>query len=185
MEPSRPSRTWLSFFPRLIILLVLRSRCAAVCAGTLRPFRMKCAWLGNSFERLRECLLEISDQVFGSLEANREPNRVWGDPGKRLFLIGELAVRCLGCIDNQRASIAHIGLEAEESNRIDELVVLLRGAAESEREHGSGASREVLLGQLTVLAALGSRVVHPSDLFVRLQVLDEGLGRRYLFGDAF
>src|ERR1700730_1806019 len=59
-------------------------------------------------------LLQIRDQVFLVLDADREPNHIGGSPRLDLGGVVELAMRGRGRVDHQRTGVADIGQMREQ-----------------------------------------------------------------------
>ena len=64
-------------------------------------------------------------------------------PAGDLLLVGELAVRGRGRMDDQRAGVADIGEMREQLQRLDQLDAGLVAALQAEGEHRAGAERRI------------------------------------------
>ena len=74
-------------------------------------------------------------------------------PAGNLLLVGKLAVRGRGRVDDQRLGVADIGQMREQLQRLDELHAGLVAALQAEGEDGAGAVRRVFLLQRVVRVA--------------------------------
>ena len=62
----------------------------------------------------RQRLLQIGDDVGGILQADREAHHVVAGAGGLALLVGELAVRGRGRVDDQAADVADVGQVREQ-----------------------------------------------------------------------
>src|SRR4051812_29125404 len=83
-------------------------------------FAVHCARDTSTSRRL-EALLEIGDDVFLVLDADREPHHVGAGAGLDLLGVAELAVRGGRRMDDQRAGVADVGEMREHPDVGDEL----------------------------------------------------------------
>ena len=68
-----------------------------------------------------ERLIEIGDDVVGVFDADRQPHHIRPGAGLHALLVGQLAVRGRGRMDDQAARVADIGEMAEELDVVDQL----------------------------------------------------------------
>ena len=97
-------------------------RCAAARAGE----RMAV----GGFDRL----VEIGDDVADVLDAHREPHHFRRHAGGGLLLRRQLLVRGRGGVDHQRLGVADVRQQAEQLQRVDELLARLVAALDAERD---------------------------------------------------
>src|SRR5262245_13734352 len=69
---------------------------------------------------LRQRLLDVGDDVVLVLDADRETHDVRPGARRGALLVGELAVRGRGRMDDERARVADVGQVAKQAQRADE-----------------------------------------------------------------
>src|SRR5262245_12258319 len=93
-----------------------------------------------------QALLEVGDDVVLVLDADRQPHHVRTGAGHDLLLVGELAVRGRGRMDDERAGVADIGEVREQPHIRDELYAGVVAALEPEGKDRARALRHVFFG---------------------------------------
>src|SRR6185312_7447457 len=101
--------------------------------------------------RFRQSLLQVGDDVLHLFDAYRQANDVRPGAGGDPLLVGELAVRGRGGVDDQALGIADIGNVGEQIDAVDHLHADLVAALDAEGEDRAGALRQVLPGERIVL----------------------------------
>src|SRR3982074_678381 len=105
-------------------------------------------------------LLQISDQIFLVLDADRQPHNV--GCGARLDLRGivELTMRRRCRVNHQRAGVADIGEMREQFQVRHQVDAGLVAALEAEGEHGAGALRRIFAREVVVFVPREPGVIH-------------------------
>ncbi len=85
-------------------------------------------------------------------------------PARVALLVGELAVRGRGGVNDQAPRVADIGEMAEQLDVADKRDAGLVTALEPEGEHGAGALRAIALGERMEFVARQTRIIDPGDL---------------------
>src|SRR5271169_6479515 len=117
-------------------------------------------------------LVEIADQVLGGFEADREANDVGGGAGRQALLVGQLAVRRRGGMQNQTAGVADIGEMREQAHALDQLDPGFVAALDAESEDRAGTFWQVFAGEVVKRALLQPSVGNPIDA----RMIDDDLG---------
>ena len=100
------------------------------------------------------------------LEADRQPDRAFGDAGAPQLLGRHPEMRRRRRMDDQRLRVADVGEMREDPQRLDEAPSLLARAAQVEAEHGAAAARQQPLRERVigmVRQAPDSRSPRPAD----------------------
>src|SRR5580658_104076 len=113
---------------------------------------------------VRQRLLQVRNNIFLVLDADRQPHHVGTGAGLHLLRVAQLAVRGRGRVDDQRASVADIGEMREQLHVGDEFYAGVVAALEPEREYRTGAARAVFLREVVVAVAGQARIAHPRHL---------------------
>src|SRR5665648_62145 len=123
-----------------------------------------------------EAGVEVGQDVLDVLDPDREADQTGGHPGERLLLRRELAVRCRGGVDDQRAHVPDVRNVRVQLEGVDERLAGLCATLDLEGEHRTGPLRCVLLGVGVPPAGRQPRVVHADDVVARLEPLGHPLG---------
>src|SRR5882757_2187609 len=114
-----------------------------------------------SFCCLFKRLFKIGDDVGGRLQADRESHDVGAGAGGDALLLGELAMRRRGRMDDQALGVADIGHVREEVDAVDDLDAGFVTALDAEGEDRTRALGQVLSGERIVLVRFQAGIVHP------------------------
>src|SRR5471032_616996 len=105
---------------------------ASLCVRNSLSALLSISSLGGRF---CQSLLQIGDDVVSLFEAYRQANYVGARTGPDPLLLGELAVRRRGGMDDQALGVADVGHVAEQLDRVDDLHANVVAALHAEREH--------------------------------------------------
>jgi len=109
------------------------------------------------------------------MERGTDPDEIWGNTARDLFLLGQLLVRRRRRMDHERLGVADIGKVTRQPERVDDLTAHHRVAAlHAKAQHApKRALPERPEGQLVRRVRHEAEVGHPGDLLVLFEVLRE------------
>src|ERR1700722_8640105 len=99
-------------------------------------------------------LIEVSDQVFLVLDADRQPHHIGGRARLDLGGVIQLAVGGRGWMNDQRTGVADIGQMREQLQLRDQIDTRVIAALEAEGKDGACALRRIFAREIVVFVAV-------------------------------
>ena len=119
-------------------------------------------------------MFQILDDVVDVLDADAQADRLGCDAGCRLFVFCQLTMGGRSRVRCQRLGIADVDKPLEDLQRVIELHASLKAALDAECQQRRGTPAGVFLRQLIIGRIFQTRIAHPLDAAVPLQMPRHG-----------